>query len=56
MMDVVPAKDKSISAVNEKDGMIFLKSQEGILRIIPEKGGRIFAFPKKFKFLYYKIP
>ena len=38
-MDVIPAKDRSILAVNEKAGMIFVTSQAGTLRIIPQKGG-----------------
>ena len=39
MMDVIPAKDRSILAVYEKAGMIFATSQAGTLRIIPQKGG-----------------
>ena len=39
MMDVIPAKDSSILEVCEKDGMVFVRSQEGTLRIIPQKGG-----------------
>lgn len=39
MMDVVPSKDGKITEIYEKDGKIFLKSESGLLRVIPEEGG-----------------
>ena len=39
MMDVVAGKDKRITDVYEKDGAVFFKSEEGLLRIIPMFGG-----------------
>jgi alpha-D-xyloside xylohydrolase len=39
MMSVVAGKDKRITEVYEKDGAVFFKSEEGLLRIIPMAGG-----------------
>lgn len=39
MMDVIPARDRKISKVTEKCGAIFMESEAGVLRIIPQKGG-----------------
>ncbi len=39
MMDVIPAKGRSILEVEDRDGMVFIRSQAGTLRIIPQKGG-----------------
>ncbi|WP_408072138.1 TIM-barrel domain-containing protein [Butyrivibrio sp. JL13D10] len=41
MMDVIPAKDRRISKITEKQGAIFMESEAGVLRIIPQKGGII---------------
>ncbi len=39
MMDVIHAKDRSISKVYEKNGAVFMESETGTLRVIPQKGG-----------------
>ncbi|WP_026510677.1 glycoside hydrolase family 31 protein [Butyrivibrio sp. LC3010] len=39
MMDVVPAKGRSISKVYEENDAVFMVSEAGVLRIIPQKGG-----------------
>ena len=41
MMSVVSGKDKRITDVYEKDGAVFFKSEEGLLRIIPMAGGMV---------------
>ncbi|WP_049944984.1 glycoside hydrolase family 31 protein [Butyrivibrio sp. AC2005] len=39
MMDVIPDKDRSISKVYENNGVVFMESEAGTLRVIPQKGG-----------------
>ena len=39
MMDVIVAKSRAITEVYEKNGAVYLKSETGVLRIIPQIGG-----------------
>ncbi|WP_051656419.1 glycoside hydrolase family 31 protein [Butyrivibrio sp. AE3004] len=39
MMDVVSAKDRVITNIYEEMGAVFMQSEVGILRVIPQKGG-----------------
>ena len=41
MMYVIPAKGRSMLDVEDRDGMVFIRSQAGTLRIIPQKGGLV---------------
>ena len=39
MMDVIVAKDPAITKVYQEKGAVYLESETGILRVIPQKGG-----------------
>ena len=39
MMDVIPAKSQAITEISQENGAVFLKSETGVLRIIPQIGG-----------------
>ncbi|WP_026527408.1 glycoside hydrolase family 31 protein [Butyrivibrio sp. VCD2006] len=39
MMDVIPAKSPAITEISQENGAVFLKSETGVLRIIPQIGG-----------------